>query len=1325
MPVCECPTLLTPITSVCTLWAADVLTDRAKTPAILPLAIAIQINLPLEGLLAPFATILASVLLPCLPSRTMLSFINMGGRKKRRRSKKNRDATSSELVALRASRRVSASFASPGDIGELVNECTTNPFTYVVASEKEGRREAGVDNKQPFQVQYGTQRSPEIQLEIKHDSLLKSLPHDFLQHRKGSLTSSSDEVVLGRSPFSNASILTSASEGSPRYQRLIREKTRRVPMPIVAPIQIPSSPAQTVPVQSQQHASRKRRSNTLHTPSSPGWASDSELDPASAVSGISTARDVLTKSFSFSARLLPAAEVPIAAVLETQAKQIMDKEEEDVRPSLPRKDSIFRSRPRNARTVKIPLPPIVTPSTQKLAFQEQAVLHRVSRITEADAEVSSEAASPSLSGSSNQYSRPKNEALASSAPLSSADASSPSEYSKYSCSPYASPSKQSAPPSSRTDYEYASFLDDFQFASQSPSGKKRHPGDLFSPVSSGVPMTATSATSSSTPASGSGSRSSGFPRVYVKSSPTGSMRVLRSPHSEISENGKTTARSNGSNPVYGSPLGSAQGHSHLQRSRNGSISSLSSSTATNSIRRIPLNVFATRNNHSAVKEGASVPISRLPIGATHDTHSSQPRTPDSQKVRPSLPQLRVNSIALSSKATSPLGSSLNASPDLLDMLIPNGHIVTPISRRRLGHKRSESTPSPIKIINTPQRYSPLNGDSPVEEIDLGPGSASGSGRDNTPSTGEYAHTQTFPETPVLFSPELSTQMSLPLSNSRPISRSMSASSLRKAAHSQAHARLRSVAPLQPIVIPSTPRVAASPQMQAQSINDTRSPLSANSPPISPLQPPPSSFMPSTIATEVQVSSNSRPAPPILSSVPRKRSVGSRPPLPFGPRKPSNSVSTTTAPLSLSSRQKAASENSAGILRIMNSEASKKEELDEGIAATPLSTPTFKTTPVRWRGLTLDAAKWKFTSAQLHDIVRYAIEQSGQASSIRLLSQDVVQQELPLVLEILEKHRIDIQCSYKALVRRRRALIARLMSPPANTSAVVRLAEELAEVTAACDQLVNELNDVCEQIAQVRSLKDVHLASALAMALRKLNASLYRRTTDANLLQLELVNLRAEREEAWRKAEEIERDLVALNEQIASSGADPRSSMSSNRPSRISVAMARHGSKRTSRAGLRMSGYSFRRSSQRSSRSSLHVNLSSSVRTTFSSDVVPPVPSLPSLNSTALGNDLSSSHIQTSSGAPGSSDNLYHAVYDLLGVEGSDRAMPSPGRPYSVGYYTPPVEASDTGHRQLGQVPAASTSETALHVRAGSMSAMTAPYREFGQDTNAILAMLDF
>lgn len=144
----------------------------------------------------------------------MLSFINMGNRKKRQRKKSIRVVGVSPGSRNRERRRTSrgsGSFMSPGDVGEIVERRGVRPNTVGEPSARKDGKSAqkGDASSAVEQSQASPLRSPEIQLEFKHDSLLQSLPKEFLKYRKGSATSSVDELGVARSPFSQASILIS------------------------------------------------------------------------------------------------------------------------------------------------------------------------------------------------------------------------------------------------------------------------------------------------------------------------------------------------------------------------------------------------------------------------------------------------------------------------------------------------------------------------------------------------------------------------------------------------------------------------------------------------------------------------------------------------------------------------------------------------------------------------------------------------------------------------------------------------------------------------------------------------------------------------------------------------------------------------------------------------------------------------------------------------------------------------------------------------------------------------------------------------------------
>ena len=148
-----------------------------------------------------------------------------------------------------------------------------------------------------------------------------------------------------------------------------------------------------------------------------------------------------------------------------------------------------------------------------------------------------------------------------------------------------------------------------------------------------------------------------------------------------------------------------------------------------------------------------------------------------------------------------------------------------------------------------------------------------------------------------------------------------------------------------------------------------------------------------------------------------------------------------------------------------------------------ATPTFDTVQVQWRGLTLDAAKWMFSSGELHAMVGRAIRQSADPMCIRLLPIDLLDRDLPAALEDLEIRREEIKAKYTYQVRRRRTLMRGLAvgaEGGATPISVLKLVEELSECMTSCDRLSEELLMVSDQIAQIGRLRDGHSTSALAM-----------------------------------------------------------------------------------------------------------------------------------------------------------------------------------------------------------------------------------------------------
>ncbi|KAK0199246.1 hypothetical protein DFS33DRAFT_1233755, partial [Desarmillaria ectypa] len=268
----------------------------------------------------------------------------------------------------------------------------------------------------------------------------------------------------------------------------------------------------------------------------------------------------------------------------------------------------------------------------------------------------------------------------------------------------------------------------------------------------------------------------------------------------------------------------------------------------------------------------------------------------------------------------------------------------------------------------------------------------------------------------------------------------------------------------------------------------------------------------------------------------------------------------------------------------------------------LPSPRFQTPTPKWRGYTMHAAKWTFSPSELQTIVSKAIRQSAEASSIRLLHQEAVDLEIPAEVEKLEKQRMNVKSRYKMFTRRRAELLESLSaainnnSSRENSSLAVRYVEDLKDISVVLDRLAEDLHSIDQQIAQLNSLCDVHSASALAMALRKLNSSFLKEFAQSRALREQLQILEAEKNEAWQHAENMAQDFDNLSEWAELGSPDSQG----KRFSRISA--VRKSSIRMSRAGLR----SARSSIISNNRSST----SSGVKSTFLIEGFPPVPPIP-------------------------------------------------------------------------------------------------------------------
>ncbi|KZO94718.1 hypothetical protein CALVIDRAFT_599778 [Calocera viscosa TUFC12733] len=381
----------------------------------------------------------------------------------------------------------------------------------------------------------------------------------------------------------------------------------------------------------------------------------------------------------------------------------------------------------------------------------------------------------------------------------------------------------------------------------------------------------------------------------------------------------------------------------------------------------------------------------------------------------------------------------------------------------------------------------------------------------------------------------------------------------------------------------------------------------------------------------------------------RKATRSRPALPIGPRKAPSRVPAGFTP-----------QPSPGLPT-----ASLMSSVSRTFGARPRTrsrpqTPTFGTQPLPWRGLTLEAAQWSYTSDQLQEIVGRAIRSGTDSSSIRLLNPDTLDTELPEEEERLESKRDQLKSKFRTNSRRRRLLL-RELDQAADPDSVQRLASELAEENALSDQLADELYIIGDQLSQLARLRDAHCSSALSMALRKLNSSLIRAKAEVLELQTKAGQLEAEREEAWAVAESVEHQLNNLRQQLeemtqskadlsVDEGALSRSA--SARSSRVSA--ARKASLRASKASLRLSAG--RSKSMRSSSSSVRYTSIIWPRSPSSKmDGIPPVPPVPS-NPMSLAMPSVDPQSSTSSSSRGTSTvsasyaQAKREVYDMLGLD---------------------------------------------------------------------------
>ncbi|KAF7982790.1 hypothetical protein HWV62_25701 [Athelia sp. TMB] len=375
--------------------------------------------------------------------------------------------------------------------------------------------------------------------------------------------------------------------------------------------------------------------------------------------------------------------------------------------------------------------------------------------------------------------------------------------------------------------------------------------------------------------------------------------------------------------------------------------------------------------------------------------------------------------------------------------------------------------------------------------------------------------------------------------------------------------------------------------------------------------------------EARLTSSSQPSTP--NRLVDSRDVRNRPPLPIGPRKPALTQPLTPGTTSSlpdrnrsgsmsTTRNRNGSASSSGGTPKNGGNVAGSSNWRKTLAKAP--SPKFSTPVPKHRGYTMEAATWTFTSQQLQAVVSRAIKQTAETSSVRLLPLEALDNDIPADLHHLEMQKMDVKMRYKAATRTRWALLSALavqIETVVDPDSALAMVEELTEVSATLDKLADELHCVTQQIAQLTSLTEVHSASALAVALRKLNTSFLRQMAENAKLRQDIIALEDERDEAWKEAEEVAHEYDDLFDRY---GGDDQTLETAKTPINSSrrsshVLAVRKSSILASKSGLR-------HSLRRSHRSSTGSNGRRASGSMHSVSAVPPVPRKP------YGNNLSAS-----------------------------------------------------------------------------------------------------
>jgi len=125
-------------------------------------------------------------------------------------------------------------------------------------------------------------------------------------------------------------------------------------------------------------------------------------------------------------------------------------------------------------------------------------------------------------------------------------------------------------------------------------------------------------------------------------------------------------------------------------------------------------------------------------------------------------------------------------------------------------------------------------------------------------------------------------------------------------------------------------------------------------------------------------------------------------------------------------------------------------------------------------------------------VSRAIRGSAKEAFVRILSLDLLDNTIPAEIERLESLKAAQQSRYRFNIHRRTMLLQALNSLQTqnsddSTESLNRLVAQMSDTAIDCDRLAEELVKITDQLCQLKKLLDVHWASALAIALRKVRS----------------------------------------------------------------------------------------------------------------------------------------------------------------------------------------------------------------------------------------------